>query len=1030
MVVFDDNATTTSPTISVADVSPTLVQFNNSSKNYTINGAFGIAGTGSITKAGTGTLAINNANTYSGGTTVNAGKLAINNASAIGTGPLTLNAGATLDNTGASAVALTTNNAQNWNGDFTFAGTKDLDLGTGAVTMSASRALTVNAGTLKVSGAIAGAGMNLTKAGAGTLELAGNNTYNGTTFVTAGELKVSGGTTGVVASNIEIADGTTAAFTVTGGVVNANRVIIAGNGGNTTTSGTGTVTMTGGVINSQQWFTVGSGTGASAGTASGTFNISGGTLNNISQQMEVGNFWGTSGTVNLSGTGAINLYNNVPLSLGANNNAAAGTVNQAGGTVTFYSDAGTTVGGTGVLYLGRAGTSTGTFTYNLSGGTLTVPQVSRTAGTGVFNFNGGTLKASKANTAFFSGLSTANVKTGGAIIDTNGFNVTVAQPLVHDTTVGAPATDGGLTKNGAGTMVMSGVATYKGVTVINGGTLQFPVGTTPVAVAKYTFDELTPGGLAGGQVVANTGTGGATMNGVVNHADNGYDNLNGTLTAVAGKYGNGVNSDGSGSSIDIANKIVDQVGTGSWTFSAWVQTTAPGSAIMSKNDAAATWGTGDAVFYFGSNPVGTSGSLPTAVRYAGGFMQGDPSPVNALDGNWHMITYTSNAGAKVIYVDGVPVVMTQTGFTTADTSTLVRLGYNIDTIQTDGTFNLNGSLDEVQFYGAALTPSQVASLFATNAIAGGGQQYLPTDTPLSLTASGATIDLNSNNQIVGSLAGVSGSVVALGAGTLNVGNLNTSTTFAGGITGSGGLVKVGAGALTLSGASTYTGGTTISAGSIVAGAQTALGTGAVSVASGAKLEVQSGFSGALVLTGTPVVAGGGSVQINNSAIVVDYTGASPIDNIRLLAASGTLASSLSTGDSRVAVGFREAVSGEVFRGVTLDADAVLIKATIKGDATLDGTVNFSDLLTLAANYNGTSKNWGNGDFTYDGTVNFNDLLALAANYNQSLTGVVGGFVTGSFDGDWALAQSMAPEPTTLATLAGLSTLLLGRRRRD
>src|SRR4029079_14074915 len=73
--------------------------------------------------------------------------------------------------------------------------------------------------------------------------------------------------------------------------------------------------------------------------------------------------------------------------------------------------------------------------------------------------------------------------------------------------------------------------------------------------------------------------------------------------------------------------------------------------------------------------------------------------------------------------------------------------------------------------------------------------------------------LNSLNQAIGSLAGA-GSVV-LGIATLTTGGNNTSTTFSGVISGSGGLTQAGNGTLTLSGSNTYTGPTTMNAGRIV-----------------------------------------------------------------------------------------------------------------------------------------------------------------------------------------------------------------------
>lgn len=54
--------------------------------------------------------------------------------------------------------------------------------------------------------------------------------------------------------------------------------------------------------------------------------------------------------------------------------------------------------------------------------------------------------------------------------------------------------------------------------------------------------------------------------------------------------------------------------------------------------------------------------------------------------------------------------------------------------------------------------------------------------------------------------------MTLGTAILTTGNDNTSTTFSGGISGTGGLTKIGNGTLLLTGISTYTGATTINAG--------------------------------------------------------------------------------------------------------------------------------------------------------------------------------------------------------------------------
>jgi parallel beta-helix repeat protein len=79
-----------------------------------------------------------------------------------------------------------------------------------------------------------------------------------------------------------------------------------------------------------------------------------------------------------------------------------------------------------------------------------------------------------------------------------------------------------------------------------------------------------------------------------------------------------------------------------------------------------------------------------------------------------------------------------------------------------------------------------------------------------------------------------------------------------------------------------------------------------------------------------------------------------------------------------AAGVVDAINRPIASNVTLDF------FVLAGDATRDGTVNFDDLLIVAANYQTASTQFTRGDFNYDGVINFDDLLILASRYGSSL----------------------------------------------
>jgi autotransporter-associated beta strand protein len=149
-----------------------------------------VSGAAVLSKAGSGTLVLSAANTYSGGTRLTAGTLSVGNNSALGAGLLTLTSGSLSASGGAVSLA----NAVTLGGNVTIGGANNLTF-TGTVTLTANRTLTVsNTGLTTLAGAVGQSGgiWVLTKAGSGTLALSGNNGYSGGTTITAGILLIDG----------------------------------------------------------------------------------------------------------------------------------------------------------------------------------------------------------------------------------------------------------------------------------------------------------------------------------------------------------------------------------------------------------------------------------------------------------------------------------------------------------------------------------------------------------------------------------------------------------------------------------------------------------------------------------------------------------------------------------------------------------------------------------------------------------------------------------------------------------------------
>jgi fibronectin-binding autotransporter adhesin len=163
----------------------------------------------------------------------------------------------------------------------------------------------------------------------------------------------------------------------------------------------------------------------------------------------------------------------------------------------------------------------GIATVNLDGGMLEtrsfrISTATPASSTNTFSFNGGTLKAGSSSATFFPDLArtTAQVKSGGAIIDTNGCDITIAEPLAD------AGGGGGLTKTGAGILRLANPASHTGPTLIHEGTLVLAAnaslaassafhladGTTfdTSAIASYPWPATTPLTSAGGSLSGGT----------------------------------------------------------------------------------------------------------------------------------------------------------------------------------------------------------------------------------------------------------------------------------------------------------------------------------------------------------------------------------------------------------------------------------------------------------------------------------------------------------------------------------------------
>jgi len=522
--------------------------FNAAAGNLTIGGV--ISGAAPLTKQGSSTLILSANNTYSGATLISAGTLQIGAGGTSGA----LNANSTITNcgtiafnrsntitqgtdfastlTGAGHVAKLGSGTLLLTGNNTYTGTTTISAGTlelgtnGRLGGGAYSGNIANSGTFlysgtnaqTLSGIISGSGALTQNNSTGMLTLSGNNTYTGTTTISAGTLQISstgrlggGNYTGNISNSGTFLYNGTNSQTLSG--------VISGTGG-LTKNGSSTLTLTGSNTYNGA-ITINAGTvevGASGRLGAGTYsgNIA---INNTSAAFI---FAGTnSQTISgaVSGNGAFTMNGTGTLTFsGAKSYTGGTTVNAGTLSITAGAISGNIIVNSGArLTTANHNMFTGSPTLTVNGGTLDLSVYAQGSGPGVANFTDATITGGG---GFLRGVPTYNFSGnnswGGGLLDLlTAPTLNVANGTTTFSSAFAISNgNSNITKTGNGTLVLSAANTYTSATILNAGTL---------AINHAT-------GIGNGTLTLNGGTLDNTSGAAITLTNNNTQNWNGNFT--------------------------------------------------------------------------------------------------------------------------------------------------------------------------------------------------------------------------------------------------------------------------------------------------------------------------------------------------------------------------------------------------------------------------------------------------------------------------------------------------------------------